>query len=106
MITGTEDLKNFSKQKDAAKKLSVIKSKVKNDLLGEFDSTGSIADIYSRYYRFDKDPEVFDKLMQAVDALTPADIDAYAKANFTDERRVVSTLWHDGKAGDSKQEVR
>jgi zinc protease len=106
MITGTEDLKNFSKQKDAAKKLSVIKSKVRNDLLGEFDSTGSIADIYSRYYRFDKDPEVFDKLMQAVDALTPADVDAYAKANFIEERRVVSTLWHDGKAGDSKQEVR
>ncbi|HET9695719.1 MAG TPA: pitrilysin family protein [Terriglobales bacterium] len=106
MISGVEALKTFSQQKDADETLRVIKSKMKNDLLARFDSVGDIADIYSRYYRFDKDPRVFDKLMEAVDSLTPADIDAYAKANFTADRRIVSTLWHDVKSGDTKQEVR
>src|SRR5207253_33389 len=95
MIAGAEDLKNFSRQKNATATLNTIKSKVKNDLLASFESTGEIADVYSRLYRFDKDPQVFDNLMESVDSLTPADIDAYAKTNFTASRRVVSTLWHD-----------
>ncbi len=106
MIQGTEALKSFSQDKTAAQTLQVIKSKVKNDFLGALDSTGNIAEIFSTYYRFDRDPQVFEKMMQAMDSLTPADIDAYAKANFTTNRRVVSTLWHDANANEKKQEVR
>jgi len=106
LIAGAEALKTFSQQRNAAETLKVIKSKMKNDLLGSFDSTGDIAETFSVYYRFDKDPQVFDKLVAAIDSLTPADIDSYAKANFTAERRVVSNLWHDANSGDKKPEVR
>jgi zinc protease len=105
MIEGTEALKTFSKEKDAAQTLEVIKSKVKNDFLGALNSTGRIAQLFSVYYRFHEDPQVFENLMQAMDSLTPADIDLYAKANFTADRRIVSTLWHDANAGAKEQEV-
>ena len=103
---GVEGLQNFSKQTDAAETLKVVKSKVKNDFLGALDSTGNIAQIFAEYYRFNRDPQVFEKLMQSVDSLTPADIDAYAKEHFTAKDRVVSTLWKDDNSGDKKQEVR
>jgi zinc protease len=95
IVTGLDDLKSFSKQAKAADTLRVIKSKVRNDFLGGLNSTVSIAQTFCWYYRFNRDPQVLDQLMTAIDALTPQDIDQYAQAYFTPERRIISTLWHD-----------
>ncbi len=99
MITGTEALKDFSKQPGAARTLEVVKSKVKNDFLGQLNTTENIAQFFSVFYRFDRDPRVLDIAMQSVMSLTPADIDAYAKKYFTPEDRLVGTLWHDTTSG-------
>lgn len=95
IVSGVSDLKQFSAQANAAETLQVIKSKVRNDFLGGLNSTGSIAQTFAWYYRFSKDPQVLDSLMQAIDSLTPHDIDAYANQYFTPARQVVTTLWHD-----------
>lgn len=94
VIAGMEDLKTFSRQPNAAETLKVVKSKVRNDFLGALDSTGSIAPIFAWYYRFNRDPQVLDTLMQAIDSLTPQDVDAYANKYFTPQGRIVTTLWH------------
>jgi hypothetical protein len=39
---------------------------------------------------------VFDVLLDSLNALTPADIDAYANKYFTSERRIVTTFWGPG----------
>jgi len=95
VIAGMDDLKTFSRQPNAAETLKVVKSKVRNDFLGALDSTGSIAPTFAWYYRFNRDPQVLDSLMQAVDSLTPQDVDAYASKYFTPQGRIVTTLWHD-----------
>ena len=105
VIPGVESLKNFSKQPKAAETLRVIKSKVRNDFLGGLNSTGSIAQAFAWYYRFNRDPHVLDSLIAGIDSLTPQDIDAYAAKYFTPQSRVVTTLWHDQKAG-AGQEVK
>src|SRR5581483_10480083 len=94
VIAGVDALKTFSKQADAAATLKVIKSKVRNDFLGGLDTTLSIAQAYAWYYRFSRDPHVIDTLVQAIDSLTPQDVDAYATKYFTPPRRLVTTLWH------------
>jgi len=99
LITGIEELQNFSKQPNAAQTLRVIKSKVRNDFLGSLDSTGDIAQIFSVLYRFDRRTDTIDRMMAAIDSLTPADVDAFAKKYFTPNRRVVATLWK----GDTQQ---
>jgi zinc protease len=103
---GLNELKEFSKQPDAAKTLEVIKSRVRNDLLAELDSTGSIAAFFAEYYRFRRDPQAIDKSMAAIQSLTPADIDAYATKYFTQNRRVVATLWGQKSETAQKQEVK
>jgi predicted Zn-dependent peptidase len=105
VTNGVDALKAFSKSPNAAKTLAVIKSKYRNDLLGSFDSTDHIADSFAEAYRFTRDVHVFDTMMQAVDSLTPADIDNYASQNFTAERRVITTLWHE-QGGKPAQEVK
>ena len=95
MITGTEALKSFSKQPDAAKTLEIVKSKVKNDFLAQLNTTESIATLFSVFYRFNHDPRVLDIAMQSGMSLTPADIDADAQKYFTPAGRLVGTLWHD-----------
>jgi zinc protease len=94
MINGVEELKNFSRQPDAAHTLEVIKSKVKNDFLAQLNTTENISEVFSTYYRFKRDPNVLDHLMQAVVALKPSDVDAYARKYFNAEGRLVGTLWH------------
>jgi zinc protease len=106
VITGVDELKSFSKEANAADTLKIIKSKVRNDFLGGLDSTLNIAQAYGWYYRFTRDAHVIDTLMQGIDSLTPQDIDSYAKKYFTPQRRVVSTLWHDGPGGAAAQEVK
>jgi zinc protease len=94
MIGGVEQLKNFSREPDAAHTLEVIKSKVKNDFLAQLNTTENIAYVFSWYYRFKRDPEALDHLLQAVMALKPTDVDAYSRKYFTAEGRLVGTLWH------------
>jgi len=106
VIGGVDDLKNFSKQPKAAETLRVIKSKVRNDFLGGLDSTGSIAQTFAWYYRFNRDPQALDQLMQGMQSLTPRDIDDYAAKYFTPARRVVTTLWHDQNATPGAREVK
>jgi len=91
---GAEALKNFSKDPNAAKTLDVIKSKVKNDFLAQWDTTDHIAQSLATFYRFNRNPRVLDALLQSVDELQPADIDDYAAKYLTREGRLVATLWH------------
>ena len=104
VIPGVENLKTFSKQPKAAETLRVIKSKARNDFLSGLDSTGRIAQAFAWYYRFSRDPHVLDTLIAGIDSLNPQDIDAYAAKYFTPQGRVVTTLWHDQKAGNGEEE--
>jgi zinc protease len=95
MINGAEAQKRFSQSPRAAQTLEVVKSKIRNDFLAELDSTDNIAEHLAWYYRFNRDPYVFESLMQAIDSLTPKDIDEYAIKYFRSEDQIVTTLWHD-----------
>jgi zinc protease len=95
MISGMEDLKTFSKQPNAEKTLELVRERVHNDLLAQLDSTVDIAQTFAGYYRFGYDSQAIDKAMAAIQALTPADVDAYASRYFTRNRRVIATLWQD-----------
>jgi zinc protease len=109
IVSGTEALKNFSKEPNAARTLEVIKSKAKNDFLAQWDTTDSIAQSLATFYRFNRDPHVLDTLLQSVQELQPADIDNYAAKYFTREGRLVGTLWHGPQlpeAAPKKTEVR
>jgi zinc protease len=106
VISGVEDLRQFSRQPKAADILRVIKSKVRNDFLAGLNSTGNIAQAFAWYYRFGRDPQVIDALMQGIDSLTPKDVDAYAAAYFTPQRRIVSTLWHEQDSAAGAQEAK
>ncbi len=109
IVNGTEALKNFSKDPNAARTLEVIKSKVKNDFLAQWDTTDSIAETLATFYRFNRDPHVLDTLLQSVEELQPADIDDYAAKYFNREGRLVGTLWHGPQPPDTapkKTEVR
>jgi zinc protease len=99
MIAGMEELKNFSKQPNAAKTLQVVGQRVRNNLLAQLDSTAGIAELFATYYRFGYDPKAIDKSMAAIQALTPADVDAYATKYFTRNRRVIATLWQNKAEG-------
>ena len=103
IIQGVEALQNFSKEKDAAKTLAIVKSKVKNDFLAGMSNTLVIAETMGRFYSHDQDPHGIDKTFTAMQTLTPEDIDAYAKKYFNEKNRVTVTLWHDA-AGAAKQE--
>ena len=94
IIKGTEALRNFSQEPNAARTLEVVKSKVKNDFLAQWDTTDSIAQSLATFYRFSRDPHVLDTLLQSVEELQPTDIDDYAAKYFTREGRLVGTLWH------------
>ncbi|HYX70458.1 MAG TPA: pitrilysin family protein [Terriglobales bacterium] len=106
VITGVEALQHFSRQKDAAKTLEVIKSKVKNDFLAQLNTTENIATTVAWYYRFNRDPDSIDELMRSMMALKPADIDAYAQKYFNAQGRIVGTLWQNPKAEMKPAEVR
>jgi len=106
---GTEALKNFSKDPNAARTLEVVKSKVKNDFLAQWDTTDRIAQSLATYYRFNRDAHVLDTLLQSVDELKPEDIDDYAAKYFTRDGRLVGTLWHGAQRpenGSGKAETR
>ncbi|MDZ7290615.1 MAG: insulinase family protein [candidate division KSB1 bacterium] len=87
-----EDLKRFSAQPDAAKLLEVIKSKYTYDFLAGLNSPAGIAQTLAWYYRFERDPQVLDKLLESVQKLRPQDFDAFAKKYFVPENRLIVTV--------------
>ena len=93
-----QELKSFSGRPDAERTLEELKSKYAYDLLAQLDSPGDIAENFAWFYRFERDPEVFDKLVASVRALTPADIDAFAREYFTADNQVIVTLAYQGEA--------
>jgi zinc protease len=92
VIGGFEELKSFSKSTDAAMILETVKSKLKYDFLAGLDSPASVAETFALYYRFERDPDVLNKILQSVEDLSASDIDAYATTFFTAENRVVVTM--------------
>ena len=61
------------------------------------NSPSNIAQTYAEFYRFSRDPEVLEKVAQALANVKPADVDAFAKKYFTPQNRVSVTL--SGKGG-------
>lgn len=94
MVEGVEGLARFSERPGAAAELEVLKSKKRFDLLGELSSPARIAAVVAHHYRFGRDLGVFERMDAALAALTPADIDAFARRWFTPENRAVLTLAH------------
>jgi zinc protease len=92
IISGLDELKRFSKQKDAKKLLETLKSKYRYDFLAAMSSPSNISETFAWYYRFDRDPEVFEKMLAAVAKLTPKDVENFAKKHFVAENRAVLTL--------------
>ncbi|HLK34768.1 MAG TPA: pitrilysin family protein [Terriglobales bacterium] len=101
VISGVDALQHFSSEPGSARVLRVVKNKVRNDFLGGLDSTYDIARTFAWYYRFNRDPNVLDTLMQSINSLTPRDIDRYAQKYFTPQGRIVTTLWQGAAPGAS-----
>lgn len=96
----SQDLKQFSKQENAAQLLEEMKSKYRYDLVSLLNSPSNIAEQFAWYYRFERDPQVFDTLVSAVQSLTPADIDAFAASYFSEQNRVIVTMAYGGGKND------
>jgi zinc protease len=87
-----QDLHRFSEDSEAAGMLRDLMSKIRYDLLAQLSSPAALAQMFAWYYRFDRDPQVFDVMIEALDRVQPSDIDAFARRYFTPENRVVVTL--------------
>ena len=92
IIAGFGELKNFSSTESATRILELVKSKYTYDFLAQLNSPANVALQLAYYYRFERDPQVIDKLVQSVQDLTPADIDHYARTYFVDNSRVIVTM--------------
>jgi zinc protease len=89
---GVEELKQFSRQKGARQLLETLKSKYRYDFLAAMTSPAQMAQNFAWYYRFERDPEVFEKLLASVARLEPKDIDAFARTYFLPQNEVIITL--------------
>ncbi|HUP46513.1 MAG TPA: pitrilysin family protein [Thermoanaerobaculia bacterium] len=98
VATAFEGMSSFSSQPGGAQRLEAIKSQLRYDILSSLNSPANIAESFATYYRFTRDPEVFDKMAAAIARLTPADVEAFARANFRPDRRVTITLAPQGGA--------
>lgn len=87
-----EDLKNFASRPDAEETLAELKSKYRYDVLAQLDSPGDIAANFAWYYRFERDPDVFDRLVESVSRVTPQDIESFARTYFVPSNQVLVTL--------------
>jgi zinc protease len=94
IIAGFEALKNFSSRPDAAQTLEAIKSKFRYDMLAALDSAHDIAQTLALYYRFNRNPEVLDQIVESVQRLQPSDIDEFARQHFVPSNRAVVTMTH------------
>ena len=94
-ITAAADsLKHFSRRPDAQKLLDELKSRTGYNLLGSMNSPANVASLFGSFYRYERDPEVFEKLMATIHRVTPADVERFAQKYFVPENRVVVTLTH------------
>jgi len=89
---GVGDLQQFSRQKDAKQILQTLKSKYRYDFLAAMSSPAAIAQNLAGYYRFQRDPEVFEKLLGSVERLEPKDVEAFAKKYFVPQNQVIITM--------------
>jgi predicted Zn-dependent peptidase len=89
---GVDDLKQFSRQKDAKQLLQTLKSKYRYDFLAAMSSPAAIAQNLAWYYRFERDPEVFEKLLGSVERLQPKDVEAFARKYFVPQNQVIVTM--------------
>ncbi len=90
--SATQALQHFSEQPDAAKTIEVLKKKYRFDTLAELSSPAAIAESFAWYYRFERDPNVFDHLVQTVMKVKPEDVDRFAQKYFVPSNRTVVTL--------------
>jgi zinc protease len=104
IIAGLDELKRFSKQKDARKLLDTLKSKYRYDFLAVMSSPAEIAQQFAWYYRFTRDPEVFEKLLASVEKLTPRDVERFAQKYFVPKNRAVLTLAYEAPKQAAQQE--
>jgi len=89
---GVDELKRYSRQKSAKQILETLKSKYRYDFLARMSSPAAIAENLAWYYRFERDPEVFEKLLASVERLRPQDVDAFAGKYFVPQNQVIITL--------------
>lgn len=92
IVQGFDELKSFSTSPDAAKILETVKSKYKYDFLASLNSPANVAENFALFYRFERDPDVLNKLIQSVQDLKPSDIDTYANKYFVENNRTVVTM--------------
>lgn len=92
IVKGMNELKQFSADPQSGKILETVKSKFKYDFLASMDSPANVARTFAWYYRFERDPDVLDKLIASIERLTPADIDAFATKYFGENNRVIITM--------------
>ena len=90
-----ENLKHFSRDQGSAQTMATLKSKYRNDFLAAMASPAQIAYNLAWYYRFERDPEVFEKLVTSVERLEPKDIDTFAQKYFVPSHQVTITLTHE-----------
>ena len=57
----------------SALRLESIKSQLRYDILSSFDSPANIAQSFANYYRFDRDPQVLEKVAEGIANLKPSD---------------------------------
>jgi zinc protease len=93
---GVETLKQFSRQKDARPVLQTLEGKYRYDFLAAMSSPAQIAQNLAWYYRFERDAEVFEKLLASVERLQPKDVDAFAQKYFVPQNQVIITMAHEG----------
>ena len=99
MENAFEELKHFSQDPDASKTLEELKGKYRYDLLAMLDSPANIAMQFAWYYRFRRSPNILDLLADAIQALQPTDIDAFATRHFLEKNRVIVTMAPEEKQG-------
>ena len=92
VIAGFEAMKNFSQRSDAAETLEAIKSKFRYDMLSGLDSAHDIAETLAMFYRFNRNPDVINQIVESVQNLKPSDIDEFARAYFVPSNRAVVTM--------------
>lgn len=92
ILQATEDLKHFSDNPKSAELLNTLKRKYRYDFLASLSSPARIAEQFAWFYRFERDPDVLEKVLSSIDALTPKDIDRLAANYFIPEHRAILTL--------------
>ena len=92
MKAAMKDLARYSRKKGARGELETLKSKYRYDFLAAMSSPANISQNFAWYYRFTRDPEVFEKMLQGVAKLTPRDIDRFARKYFVPENSAILTL--------------